>query len=230
VIPIGDELPTRRAPVATWAILTACVAVFLWQVSLDERDGVRAIHAFGMIPATLFGQARLAPELARVPPELTVLTSLFLHGGWLHLLGNLLYLWVFGNNVEDAMGRLRYSVFYAVCGVAAALAQAVPAPDSPVPMVGASGAISGVLGAYLLLFPRARVRVFAPSFGGSHTVRLPAAWVLLTWFLLQLVPALTTSGDEGGIAFGAHVGGFAAGVLLVPLFKRADIPLLGRRR
>jgi membrane associated rhomboid family serine protease len=230
VIPIRDEIPTRITPAVTYALLAACVLVFLWQASLGERDLKVAIYAFGMIPATLFGHAHLPESVAQVPPEVTVFTSMFLHGGWMHLLGNPLYLWIFGNNVEEAMGHARYVIFYLICGTAAALAQAFPDPASEVPMVGASGAISGVLGAYLLLYPHARVLVLVPLGALSQLAHLPAAWVLGFWFVLQLVSTLLAGDQQGGIAFGAHLGGFVAGLALVALFKRAEVPLLGRRR
>ena len=136
----------------SWVLIGACVLVFLWQVSLGPRDGQVAVYALGVIPAILFEGARLPPELVMVPPVATVLTSMFLHGGWMHLIGNMLYLWIFGDNVEDCMGHGRFVVFYLLCGVAAVLAQSLPDTHSQVPVIWASGAISGVLGAYLLLF------------------------------------------------------------------------------
>ncbi|HEY5790492.1 MAG TPA: rhomboid family intramembrane serine protease [Gammaproteobacteria bacterium] len=182
------------------------------------------MYSFGMIPAVLFDRVALPDALARIPAEVTVLTSMFMHGGWLHLLGNLLYLWIFGNNVEDRFGHLRFLLFYLLCGIAAALAQALSAPGSEVPMVGASGAISGVLGAYLLLWPRARILVLVPLGIIFWTLRLPALVVLGLWFALQLVSSLATDPGQGGVAFLAHVGGFVAGMVLLPLFL-----LLGRR-
>jgi membrane associated rhomboid family serine protease len=150
---------------------------------------------------------------------------MFLHGGWMHLIGNMLYLWVFGNNVEDSMGHARFTAFYLACGVAAVFAQTLLNQDSTIPMVGASGAISGVLGAYLLLLPRARVLVAIPLGFYFHTVRLPAAAVLGLWFILQLVNTLLADPTKGGVAFGAHIGGFIAGMALIPLFKRRDVRL-----
>jgi len=143
-----------------------------------------------------------------------------LHGGLLHLGGNLLYLWIFGDNIEDRMGHRRYVVFYLLCGVAAALAQALPDTGSRVPMIGASGAISGVLGAYAVLYPRARVLVALPIFIVLYTVRLPAIWVLGIWFLAQLLSSAIMASEGAGVAFRAHVGGFVAGVALIFLFTR----------
>jgi membrane associated rhomboid family serine protease len=224
VIPLQDENPVARTPLVTWALLAICVLVFLWQISLGREGFHRLLFSLGVIPGVLFGHARLPPELELVPPALTVVTSMFLHGGWLHLAGNLLYLWIFGDNIEDRMGRLRFLVFYLFCGVAAVFAQAVPEPEVLVPMVGASGAISGVLGAYLLLFPQARVRVLVPVGFVLTVLRLPAVWVLGLWFLVQLIASLTAPAGEGGVAFRAHLGGFVAGLVLTPLF------LAGRRR
>ena len=158
------------------------------------------------------------------PQYLNVLTSMFLHGGWLHLIGNMWFLWLFGNNVEDAMTRPRFLVFYLVCGLAAALAQVAASPASAIPMVGASGAISGVMGAYLVLFPRVRVFTLVPIVFLITTVALPAWLMLAYWMLLQFLGGLgsTISPDSGGVAFWAHVGGFVAGVVLVKLFARGD--------
>lgn len=227
MIPIRDENPTRTTPVVTYGLLGACTLVFLWQSSLSGRAEQAVVYALGMIPATLTGQAELPASLALVPPAATVVTSMFLHGGWLHLGGNLLYLWIFGNNVEEAMGHGRFLVFYLLCGVGAALAQVAPDPASTVPMVGASGAISGVLGAYALLHPHARVLVWVP-FGGL--LYLPAVVVLGLWFVMQVLASALAGEQEGGVAFGAHIGGFLAGLALVALFKRPGVPLLDRRR
>jgi len=154
---------------------------------------------------------------------------MFMHGGWMHLLGNMLYMWIFADNVEDSMGHGRFVVFYLLCGIAAALAQALPDPSSQVPMVGASGAISGVLGAYLLLYPHARVLVIVPI-GFAYATRLPASIVLALWFGLQLLNELVAPPGAAGVAFRAHLGGFVAGVALIPLFKHRDLPLLNRPR
>ncbi len=229
MIPLRDDHPSSIRPYVSWTVIAASVLVFLWQLGLGARGGQQAVYALGAIPAVLFGQARLAPGIELVPPALTVFTSMFLHGGWMHLLGNMLYLWIFADNVEEAMGHARFAVFYLLSGIAAFFAQALPDPGSTVPMIGASGAISGVLGAYLLLYPRARVLVLVPLGYLSSAVYLPAAVVLGLWFVLQLVQSLAAGGTGGGVAFGAHVGGFLAGMAMVPLFKRREVPLLGRR-
>ena len=154
-LPLSDDNPTRRLPIVTWTVIAACIAVFLWQTSLGPRAGQAIVYSLGVIPAVLFGSAQLPPDLRLIPAPISVVTSMFLHGGWMHLLGNMLYLWIFGNNVEDSMGGGRFVVFYLLCGTAASLVQSFMAPGSEIPMIGASGAIGGVLGAYLVLHPRA---------------------------------------------------------------------------
>ena len=225
MIPLHDDNPTTLRPVVTIALMVLCTLVFLWELSLGPVGLERAVYAFGAIPAVLFDQLRLNPALAVIPPELTLLTSMFMHGGWMHLLGNMLYLWIFGNNVEDAMGHGRFLLFYLLCGLIAALGHAWLDPASRVPMIGASGAISGVLGAYLLLYPHARVLVGIPFGFFVHTVYLPAMLVLGMWFLLQILNSAAASGGQGGVAWFAHIGGFIAGMVLLPLFKRRGVRL-----
>jgi len=228
MIPLRDDNPSRITPLVTISLVVACVIVFVWQLSLGGRGDQQATYSLGLIPSVLFGIHHLPPALVLVPPAATIFTSMFLHGGWMHIIGNMLYLWIFGDNVEDAMGHARFLVFYLTCGVAAALTQALLDPQSTLPMVGASGAISGVLGAYLLLYPRARVLTLVPLGFFSQVVWLPAAFILLLWFGLQLVSNLLTRSGTGGVAFGAHIGGFVAGMLLIGLFKRRGIPLFNQ--
>jgi membrane associated rhomboid family serine protease len=229
-LPISDDSPRRRPPIVTVGIITLCTLVFLWQIDLG-RQAERAIAlALGMVPAVLFGEAELPHRLQLVPPWATLVTSMFLHGGWLHLIGNMIYLWLFGRGVESALGGLRYLVFYLLCGVAAALTQAAMAPASEIPMVGASGAIAGTLGAYLVLYPRGNVVLFVWIFIFVRLVTVPAVLLLGLWFLLQLFGGLAAAPDAGGVAFWAHVGGFMLGALLVPLFRRSDVAMLQPRR
>jgi membrane associated rhomboid family serine protease len=235
VIPLHDDNPTSTRPVVTVGIIIACVLAYLWQHLLLSRVGAQqAAHAFGLVPAVLTGRELLPPEVAFIPPYATILTSMFLHGGFWHLAGNMLYMWIFGNNIEDSMGHVRFFVFYVFCGTAAVVAQVLLDPASQIPMVGASGAISGVLGAYMLLFPRARVLLGLPlGFLIVQLGRFPAIWVLASWFLLQLllgsIAAAQAPGDtQGGIAFGAHIGGFIAGLMLITFFKRRSVPLWRR--
>jgi len=229
MIPLRDDNPTSITPVITVALIAACVLVFLWEVSAGPEGQQRIALSLGLIPAVLFGEARLAPELAVVGPTATVFTSMFLHGGWMHLIGNMLYLWIFGNNIEDAMGHTRFVAFYAVCGIAAAMGQALTHPDSTIPMVGASGAISGVLGAYALLYPHARVLVLIPLGFFTRMMYLPAMGVLGFWFVLQLINSAMADPSRGGTAWMAHIGGFVAGMALIPMFKYRHVPLFHSR-
>ena len=228
MIPLKDDTPSALPPYVTVSLMVVCVAVFLWQRTLDLDAGRRAVDALGAIPAVLLTDARLPVDLQWVPRYASLFTYMFLHGGWLHLLGNMLYLWIYGDNVEDAMGHARYLLFYCLCGVTAIGVQAVSDPHSAFPIIGASGAISGILGAYLLLFPRAKVLtlVLLPFF--FTTLRLPAMLLLLLWFAVQLVSDLAVHGGDTSVAFRAHIGGFVAGMLLVPLLKRRDVPLFAR--
>jgi len=230
MIPLKDDNPSRLTPIVNYALIAACVLVFLWQMTLGPQGGQVAVYALGVIPAVLLGDAELPSDIAMVGPWATVITSMFLHGGILHLLGNMLYLWIFGDNVEDSMGHVRFIVFYVLCGIAAVFAQALPDPSSEVPMIGASGAISGVLGAYLLLFPHARILVLIPLGFIMHSTRLPAMWVLLLWFGLQFLSSAMQQAGGGGVAFRAHIGGFIAGLVLIPLFKHRNVRLLNPLR
>jgi membrane associated rhomboid family serine protease len=226
VIPVHDDNPTHLTPWVTWGLIAACASVFLWQSSADDSWFGAIIAGLGATPEVIFGREGAAEDPPWVAPWATVFTSMFLHGSVAHLLGNMLFLWVFGNNIEDAMGHGRFVLFYLVCGVVAVLAQALPDPSSAVPMVGASGAISGVLGAYLLLYPRARVLLALPPpliFLTIGWVR--AVWVLAAWFLGQVAAGWLLGLSGGGVALGAHIGGFVAGMLLVPLFKQPHVPL-----
>lgn len=221
MIPLRDDNPTELVPYVSRAVLVLCVLTFGWQLTLDPRAAAIAIHALGMIPVVLFGRAELPAEAAWIAPPLTVVTSMFLHGGLWHLAGNMLYLWVFANNIEDHYGHAGFVVFYLVSGVAAALAQAVPTPDSAVPMIGASGAVSGVLGAYAVLYPRSRILVLIPLPFLLQLLRVPAAVLLALWFGMQLL--MSVGAPDAGVAFRAHIGGFIAGVLLAFVWR-------GRRR
>ncbi len=230
VVPLHDDNPTRSTAYVTLGLIGACVLIFLWQWFGGAANFERITYSLGVIPAVLFGRSEMPAEMVMVPPGATVFTSMFLHGGIMHLLGNVWYLWIFGNNIEDSMGPVRFIFFYLLCGIAAVFAQALPDPGSTVPMIGASGAISGVLGAYMLLFPRARVLLGLPlGFVIIQLGRFPAFWVLAAWFGMQLLlGTLAAPGAQGGVAFGAHIGGFLAGLLLIPLFKYRSVPLWRR--
>ncbi|WP_224363668.1 rhomboid family intramembrane serine protease [Hyalangium versicolor] len=240
MIPISDDNPTLRTPVMTYLLLSliAFVWIFLQKAGLDSTALARSVCEWGMVPGELTGRAPLGFEvpLSRnlqciVDNEpiniFTPLTSMFLHGGWGHILGNCLFFWVFGNNVEDSMGRLRFLIFYVLCGLIAAGAHVAIDPTSPVPTVGASGAISGVLGAYLVLYPRVRVNLLVPIFFILRIFSVPAWLVLIYWFGLQVItglPQLTTirADASGGVAVWAHIGGFVAGMALIKLFENRN--------
>lgn len=223
MIPLKDDNPTSIRPVLTVGLIALNVVVFLYQLSLPARDERAFVFQFGAIPAVVMGTRRLPVELAAIPPQLSLITSMFLHGGWMHLGGNMLYLWIFGNNIEEAMGRLRFLVFYIVCGIGAAGAHILSSVSSTIPIVGASGAISGVLGAYVLLYPRAQVLVLIPLGLFTRLMYIPAAFVLGFWFLLQLLEGSLSRGSGPGVAWWAHIGGFLIGMLLVGLFKRRQV-------
>ncbi len=227
ILPLSDDAPLKhiRYPYVTNALIGVCVVVFLYQLSLPERAGEIFVFAYGAIPSVVFGIDDLPPEIARVPAWATLVSSMFLHGGFMHIIGNMLFLWVLGDNVEDGMGHGRYLAFYLVCGVLAALAHAVTGAASQVPMIGASGAISGVIGAYLVLHPRAPIRTLVWFF----IVWLPAWVVLGFWIGFQMLSAaLDTGGAGGGVAWWAHIGGFFAGAVLVVFMRRKDVPILDR--
>ena len=181
--------------------------------------------SFGFIPAVFFGEAELVSELARVPSSATLFTSMFSHGGLMHLVGNMWFLWLYGDNVEDAMGRSRHLLFYLICGCVGTLAHAGLNPASQVPLVGASGAISGVIAAYILIWPRANIRVFYWFFIFIGTISVPAFVVLGLWFVEQIIALPAAIQAQGGIAIVAHLGGFAAGLALTPFLKRRGVTL-----
>ena len=210
-IPLRDENPITRFPVVTVALIAVNTAVFLFQAATPHGLELAAVR-FGAVPYAIT-HFRSLPEAAAFPPLLTLLTSMFLHGSLFHLLGNMLYLWIFGNNIEDRLGPVRFGVFYLVCGVVAALTHILFEPGSRIPMIGASGAIAGVLGAYWVLFPRARVKTFIFLIFYIDVVAIPAGIVLGIWFLLQILNV----GMGGGVAWFAHIGGFLAGILLIRL-------------
>ena len=222
-LPLYDDNPIRQTPVVTFTLIGMSVGAFLWQLG---QPGRIVVLEYGMIPAVLFGYAHLSPRLAVIPPWATIFTSMFLHGGLLHLGGNMLFLWIFGNNVEDLLGRGRYLLLYLASGVAAALVQALSAPHSHVPMLGASGAIAGVLGAYMMTYPRANVHCFVWIVIFFWIVTVPA-WILLgLWFAMQLLSGLAAGPGSPGVAFWAHVGGFATGIFLFLLLRPRRVSLL----
>ena len=214
MIPLRDVIPSRTTPYVTIGLIVVNALVFLYEMTLGDPNLEEFILYFGLVPAAF--------------SWVTVLTSMFLHGGVLHFGGNMLFLWIFGDNVEDRMGHGRFVAFYLLCGAAAALAQTAMSPDSVVPMVGASGAVAGVMGAYFVLYPHSRIVTLVPLFVFFHVMEVPAIVFLGLWFVLQFVSgvgsiAAATGGEPaGGIAFWAHVAGFVAGVSGVLVFRRPE--------
>lgn len=210
MIPLKDDNPRTAFPLINTLLIIANVLVFIHQFTLPRMDGQAFIYTYGAIPQVIMQGEKMEG----------LLTSMFLHGGFFHLFGNLLYLFIFGDNIENLLGSIRYLFFYVLCGVGAALAHILTQPDSVIPMIGASGAISGVLGAYAVSFPRARVLVLLPIIFIA-TIRVPAYLVLGQWFVLQIFAGVSTIGGaaEGGVAWFAHIGGFIIGIILLRLFK-----------
>lgn len=231
MFPVRDENPHFLTPVVTYALIALNIAAWVLVQGLGSGDALlRSVCDLGLVPGELLGRVSpgtafpMGPYACVVDPTpswITTLTHMFLHGGWFHLIGNMWFLWIFGNNVEDSMGHARFLAFYLLCGLAAAALQVATQPNSIVPMVGASGAIGGVMGAYVVLYPRVRVHMFVFLGFFVTTIAVPAIFMLGYWFLVQLIGGASTFGREegGGVAFWAHVGGFAAGALLIHLFK-----------
>jgi len=215
-LPLKDDNPTSTFPLITLGLILANGLVFYHQMSLDTVESQNFIFKWGAIPYQIH-HGEVLREFPEIPLPLTIFSSMFLHGGFLHLFGNMLYLWIFGNNIEDTLGHLRFLLFYLVCGLVAGLAQVFSNPESTVPMIGASGAVAGVLGAYLLLFPGARILTLFFIFIFIKFVRLPALVVLGFWFFIQLLGVW--GGSISNVAFFAHVGGFIAGLILVKIFQ-----------
>jgi membrane associated rhomboid family serine protease len=218
MFPLRDTNPSNTKPFVNWIIIGINAVIFLFEVSLSDEGLNRLIGILGVTPRALLQNPALE--------SLTLFSSMFLHGGWMHLISNMWILFIFGDNIEDRMGRFRYLAFYLLCGVVAALTQVFTAPLSMVPMIGASGAISGISGAYILLFPRARVLTLVPIFFFFTFIEIPALIYLGFWFLLQLFNGLFALsfmgrlGSMGGVAWWAHIGGFVAGLVLVKVFER----------
>jgi membrane associated rhomboid family serine protease len=233
LIPLHDDNPTELVPFVTVGIILACVAVWILIQGggLDPRLLDSSICGLGAIPGEITGRiAGRGPCAVGGLTWQTLVTSMFLHGGWMHLIGNLWFLWIFGNNVEDSMGHLRFVVFYLLTGVVASLTQIWLNPTSAIPTVGASGAISAVMGAYVVLYPRARVHTLFFFLIFFKVIPLPA-WVILGyWFLIQVVSQAGATAAGGGIAYGAHIGGFLAGVVLIALFANRKLVNAKRQR
>ena len=217
--PFADENPTHKKPIISWSIIFVCSFVFLNQIFNHKYITEQTFLSFGMIPAILFGHSELSEPLKIIHPFLSVLTSMFLHGGWMHIVGNMTYLYIFGDNIEERLGKLKFIIFYLVTGIVAAFSQAIIDPTSTIPMIGASGAIAGVLGGYLVLYPKANIKVFFWFIIFVKVIRIRAFIVLGGWIIIQFISFNGTDVNSGGVAYAAHIGGFISGVLLINIMK-----------
>jgi len=214
MIPLKDDNPTSSRPIVTYFLIGICILVFLGQLGSQSYKTGQLFYSYGLIPSVLMGHDQLPMDLYVVPAYLTIFSSMFMHGGFMHIIGNMLYMWIFADNIEDDLGPSRFVIFYLLCGVGAAMAQVLIDTNSQVPMVGASGAIGGVLGAYLINHPKAKVLVLIPFGFFSQLIKIKALYVLGFWFILQFI----SSG--GGVAYAAHIGGFITGMILILFFNK----------
>ena len=216
MIPLKDDNPTSGKPIVTYFLIASCVLIFLIQITSQSYKTGQLFYSYGLIPSVLMGNNQLPLDLYAIPSWLTIFTSMFMHGGFMHLAGNMLYMWIFADNIEDSLGPKKFLIFYLLAGTGAAMTQVLIDTQSQVPMVGASGAIGGVLGAYLINFPKAKVLVLIPFGFFSQLIKIRALYVLGFWFILQFI----SSG--GGVAYGAHIGGFVSGMILILFFNKKN--------
>ena len=214
MIPLKDDNPTSRKPIVTYFIIGLCILIFLIQLSADTYRTGELFYSYGLIPSVLMGKNQLPLDLYAIPSWLTIFSSMFMHGGFMHLIGNMLYMWIFADNIEDNLGPSKFLIFYLLAGIGAGMTQVLMDTNSQIPMVGASGAIGGVLGAYLINHPNAKVLVLIPFGFFSQLIKIRALYVLGFWFILQFI----SSG--GGVAYGAHIGGFVSGMILILFFNK----------
>ena len=214
MIPLKDDNPTSGKPFITYFIIGLCTLIFLIQLSSQSYKTGQLFYSYGLIPSVLMGNNELPMDLYAIPSLMTILTSMFMHGGFIHLGGNMLYMWIFADNIEDNLGPSRFLIFYLLAGTGAAMTQVLMDTHSQIPMVGASGAIGGVLGAYLINYPNAKVLVLIPFGFFSQLIKIKALYVLGFWFILQFI----SSG--GGVAYAAHIGGFVSGMILILFFNK----------
>ncbi len=217
--PFADENPTKKKPIISWSIIFVCSFIFFNQIFEPIYIIEQTFLSFGMIPAILFGYSELSGPLKIIHPFLSVFTSMFLHGGWMHIIGNMTYLYIFGDNIEERLGKFKFIIFYIVTGIVAALSQAIIDPTSTIPMIGASGAIAGVLGGYLVLYPKANIKVLFWFIIFVKVIRIRAFIVLGGWIIIQFISFNGTDLNSGGVAYAAHIGGFISGILLINLMK-----------
>ena len=221
MIPLKDDNPTENRPVVTYFIISLCILVFLLELSSSSYRTGELFYSYGLIPSVLMGHNQLPQNLIALPAYLTIVSSMFVHGGLMHLLGNMLYMWIFADNIEDALGQKKFIIFYLLSGIGAAMAQVLMDTSSQVPMVGASGAIGGVLGAYLVNHPKAKVLVLIPFGFFSQLIKIKALYVLGFWFILQFINSSMMSSSDGGVAYAAHIGGFLSGIILILFFNKS---------
>ncbi|MBI5192655.1 MAG: rhomboid family intramembrane serine protease [Nitrospirae bacterium] len=219
MIPLKDDNPTNTYPYVTISIIIINILVFFFEISLGSSISL-FLNRYGAKPLFVLN---MTSPIGYPSPLITIFSSMFLHGGLLHVGGNMLYLWIFGNNIEDSMGHLRFVIFYLLSGIIAVYAFSVVNPQSLIPMVGASGAVSGVLGAYLILFPRAKVLTLVPLGFYMQMIKVPAIFVLGMWIVVQIINGSVSRGGGGGVAWFAHIGGFVAGMALISLFKKSEV-------
>ena len=214
MIPLKDDNPTSGRPIITYSIIGLCILIFLLQLSSQSYKTGQLFYSYGLIPSVLMNNNQLPMDLYEIPSWITIFTSMFMHGGFMHLIGNMLYMWIFADNIEDSLGPSKFLIFYLLAGIGAGMTQVLTDVYSQVPMVGASGAIGGVLGAYLINHPNAKVLVLIPFGFFSQLIKIKALYVLGFWFILQFI----SSG--GGVAYAAHIGGFVSGVILILFFNK----------
>ena len=214
MIPLKDDNPTSSKPIVTYFIIGLCVLVFLMQLGSQSYRTGQLFYSYGLIPSVLMGHNQLPMDVYIVPAYITIFSSMFMHGGFMHIIGNMLYMWIFADNIEDDLGSKKFIIFYLLSGIGAAMTQVLIDTHSQVPMVGASGAIGGVLGAYLINHPKAKVLVLIPFGFFSQLIKIRALYVLGFWFILQFIS------QGGGVAYAAHIGGFVSGIILILFFNK----------
>ena len=219
MIPLKDDIPTLNKPIVRNYILAICVIVFILQIMSPGYRSGELFYSYGLIPSVLFGNLQLPETIYAIPAIVTIFTSMFMHGGFMHLAGNMLYLWIFADNIEDDLGKTKFFIFYILSGVGAAMAQVFADVNSQIPMIGASGAIGGVLGAYLINYPNSRVLVLIPFGFFSQIIKIKALYVLGFWFILQFINSSLSSSSGSGVAYAAHIGGFITGIILILFFN-----------
>ena len=220
MIPLKDDNPTSGKPTVTYFIIGICILVFFMQLGSQTYRTGQLFYSYGLIPSVLMGHDQLPMDLYVVPAYLTIFSSMFMHGGFMHLIGNMLYMWIFADNIEDNLGSRNFIIFYLLSGIGAAMAQVLMDTHSQIPMIGASGAIGGVLGAYLINHPNAKVLVLIPFGFFSQLIKIKALYVLGFWFVLQFINSSMMSSQEGGVAYAAHIGGFVSGMILILFFNK----------